>query len=256
MSAQSPSSRVPAGVTTGGQFTSSPRGESGVDLADGSREQRQARIAAAMREAADVAAAHGAADLRGVQSRAALAVSLADYAAEVRTWQESGAPEVDGLVTRGLILLEETGAHEAFVARARRAQHDPDHLDSDGRPAALVEEVTGRVEQHLILQDAVLHSPLAGSTQLALSQLRRTGDGRPQIVLDHTEFVASAGGKENVTAILTPAGTAELWAGGQRVIGLGEHIALSAVVHGTGARASEAPAALADILRATSAPRA
>ncbi|WP_251153664.1 hypothetical protein [Cellulosimicrobium sp. Marseille-Q4280] len=256
MSHQTPAPRVPAGVTTGGQFTATARGESDVELATENRADRQARVAAAMREAAALAESYGAADLRGVQVRAALAVNLTDYATEVRTiqdtqaWQD-GDVDTDELLTRGLLLLEETGAHEDFVSRVRRVRRDPDHLDGDVIPTNLVDEMAARVERHQRLDDAVLHSPLAGSTELALSRLHTTGDGRNQLVLNHTEFVAAAGGKQNVCAILTPAGTVELWAGGQRVVGLGEHLTLSKVVNGTGVRATDAPDALAGILLAT-----
>ena len=254
MSHQSPAARVPAGVTTGGQFTASARAESPVELDAASRAQRQVRIDAAVREAVAVAESYGAADLDGVRSRAALGVNLTDYVADVRAAQASGAWEdgdvdTDELVTRGALLLEQTGAHAALVAGVRREQYSEAYLDGDGDPAALVEQITTRIENHLRLQHAVLHSPLAGSRELARAHLQTDGRGA-HLVLDHRELDPRDGSRRNVRAVLTTVGTVDLEIAGRPVVGLGEHLTLSAVVYGTGVRASQASTAIADILRA------
>lgn len=255
MSHQTPAPRVPAGVTTGGQFTATARGESPVELDAETRADRQARIATAMREATAVAESYGAADLRGVQMRAAFAVNLTEYVEDVRTAQADpawtgGDVDTTELLDRGVQLLEQTGAHREFTDRVIRTRYGADFATTEGADTALVADVATRVEQHLALADAVLHSPLAGSEELARSRFQRTGTGEPSIVLDHTEFVPAAGGRQNVVAIRTPAGTVELWAGGRRVVGLGEHLAWSSIASGSGAQASGngAASALAAVL--------
>lgn len=255
MSHQTTAPRVPAGVATGGQFAATARGESPVELDAEARADRQARIATAMREATAVAESYGAADLRGVQMRAAFAVSLTEYVQDVRAAQadpawEDGDVDTTELLDRGVQLLAQTDAHAGFVDHVIRTRYSEEFLDGDGDPGALVDDVATRVERHLALADAVLHSPFAGSERLARSRFELTATGEPSIVLDHTEFVAATGRREPVVVTRTPAGTVELTAAGQPVVGLGEHVTWSTLASGAGPQRSgpAAVAALAGII--------
>ncbi|MBM7820117.1 hypothetical protein JOE63_002594 [Cellulosimicrobium cellulans] len=246
--------RLPAGVTAGGQFVASARAESAVTLGVEPPADRQARIAAAIWEASIVAESYGSADLRGVLARAEFGVNLSEYVQEVRTLQGNDAwygGDVDtaSLLDQGLALLAETGAHDQLVTRIRRERFSERFLEGDPDPAGLVDDVTGLLETHLALQDAVLHSPLAGSEQLVRPRYQREPTGAPTVMLAHTEFVAAAGGRQHVTAARTPAGTVDLWAGGQRVVGLGERPIWSAIAtRAASQRPAAAAAALAAVL--------
>lgn len=152
------------------------------------------------------------------------------------------------LLTIALTLLDETGAHAKVATRIRRDHHAG--AGSDQHTARLLGEVTAHLECHARLQEAIAASPLAGSAALARSRYQRTGDGRPQLVLAVQEFSPTTGRREPVSAILDPHDGARLWCAGQRVIGLGELLAMSELVRGANVRPADAPRHLAGILRA------
>ncbi|GEL47076.1 hypothetical protein CHO01_21920 [Cellulomonas hominis] len=266
--------RVPAGVTTGGQYTATPRSESATRLArddpgaprlvaaamlarrtgQTGRADLLERRELAVQAALAAAQAAGHAEPVDVEMRAITDARCAEYVADVRIAQEApgwsgGGPDAAGLLVSGLALLRETGTNPRYVgATSEWLRREP--IDRDIPP--VVDTVAARLDTHLLLQQHVQASPLAGSRVLARSRFQYARTGQAMLVLDHEEFVASAGGKQHVTASLNDRGVLELRAACTKVEGIARDIALGRVAGATNTPRAQVPAALADLIRAMS----
>ncbi|WP_251153606.1 hypothetical protein [Cellulosimicrobium sp. Marseille-Q4280] len=158
-------SRVPAGVTTGGQFATEARSESDVDLAPAPAPERDDSALPGLLDAAekrlDALYAQGLGDRHGYLRLAATAacVRLADPEAigfELDGWDDADAMYVSRVIWAGEDEGEEVGDHFDFedADLDRRASGvavsssmDKDLLDDSGDNRFMIDEVISGLEE-------------------------------------------------------------------------------------------------------------